>query len=58
MGEEIGDGRVAAIFLAGDGCSVVSVDLNRAWVEKTVAAIAAKGPGIAVSCVADVSVPE
>lgn len=46
------------IPLARNGCSVVCVNLNWEWAEKTVAMIVAERLGTAVSCVAHVSVPE
>ncbi|KAF5718569.1 2-(S)-hydroxypropyl dehydrogenase [Fusarium mundagurra] len=55
VGEGIGNGRAAAILLAEDGCSVVCVDLNQTWADKTVEMIKAEGFGSAVSIVADVS---
>lgn len=58
MGDGIGNGRAAAMLLAEDGCSVVCVDLKQDWADKTVAMIDAEGFGKAISCVADVTIPE
>lgn len=55
VGDGIGNGRAAAILLAEDGCSVVCVDLNQQWADKTVDIIKAQGHGEAISCIADVS---
>lgn len=54
-GDRIGNGRAISILLARDGCSVICVDQNWAWVSKTVDMVNSK-PGRGKAIVAGANV--
>lgn len=54
-GDGLGNGRAIALLLAEAGASVVCVDLNLAWAERTVSMIEREGKGRSVCLTADVT---
>ena len=57
-GSGIGNGRAAAILLAEDGCSVLCVDRQEEWANKTAEMIESEGHGCSAVCVGDVTSAE
>ncbi|KAK2737131.1 hypothetical protein FQN57_000470 [Myotisia sp. PD_48] len=58
LGDGIGNGRAAAILLAEDGASVICVDKNLEWAERTVQMIRSDGKGSGAAIAADVTSAE